>query len=86
MMEERLHAALGNRYRIERELGAGGPAKVWLAGLARGARARLDWHGSTFSAAVLHLPSNRRNRSNRCRTTHDVPDVRARSALCTGFR
>ncbi|MGD8277269.1 MAG: serine/threonine-protein kinase, partial [Gemmatimonadota bacterium] len=31
MMEERLHAALGNRYRIERELGAGGMATVWLA-------------------------------------------------------
>jgi hypothetical protein len=30
MIEERLRASLGDRYRIERELGAGGMATVYL--------------------------------------------------------
>ncbi len=45
---DRLNAALEGRYRIERELGEGEMATVYLADGARGAGGRNDGHPGTL--------------------------------------
>ena len=84
---EQLTAAVGDRYRVERELGQGGMAVVFLAeDLKHHRRVALKVLKPELSAALGASASSARSRSPpRCSTPTSFPcSTPARPAACSG--